>query len=177
MVSRMANSSSVRRRVLDRTLHGVWRQKGSLLLCSGVVAVAVGYVFLGAPKIPSGSAQSVPAAPDCADAVMAAAIGRGTPPVQQQAYQCMGPELQQHVFQEGLGSQYRTIASAAVSKVSRGDARGGCGTKLIYYAVDAGDQSVGFVVHVGPAMSIFASGAPDNPAFERCWRSSPDSSM
>ena len=62
----------------------------------------------------------------------------------------MGPELQQHVFQEGLGSQYRTIASAAVSKVSRvGTHEADSGTTLIYYAVDAGDQSLGFVVHLG----------------------------
>ena len=149
MVPRMTTTSSVPRRVLDRALRGIWRQKGSLLLGCGMVAAAAGYMFLGAPQIPNLGAHSAAATPDCADAVVLAVIGRGAAPVQQQAYQCMGPELQQHVFQEGLGSQYRTIASTAVSKVSRvgtHDVEGG--TKLVYYAVDAGDQSVGFVVHL-----------------------------
>jgi hypothetical protein len=80
---------------------------------------------------------------------MVAVVGRGAAPPQQQAYQCMDPELQQRVFQEGLGNQYRTLASTAVSKVSRvGTHDGESGTKLVYYAVDAGEQSVGFVVQL-----------------------------
>jgi hypothetical protein len=151
MVSRMTNSSSVPRRVLDRTLHGIWRQKGTLLLYSGVVAALIGYMAFAAQTPASASGKGAQVTSDCADAVMEAVVGRSAPAVQSQAYQCMGPDLQQHLFQEGLGTHYRTIASTTVSKVSRvgtHDADGGA--KLVYYAVDAGDQSVGFVVHLSP---------------------------
>jgi hypothetical protein len=147
----MTTTSSVPRRVLDRSLRGIWRQKGSLLLFAGVITAMVGYLFFAAPTTPTSSAQVAAPPPDCADAVMAAIVGRGAPPVQQQAYQCMSPELQQHVFQDGFASQYRTIASTAVSTVSRvatHDAESG--SRLVYYAVDAGDQSVSFVMHVSP---------------------------
>jgi hypothetical protein len=147
----MTNTSSVPRRVLGRTLHAIGRQKGTLLLYSGVVAAIMGYMAISAPSTPSSSVKSVSAEPDCADTVMATVVGRGTPLVQQQAYQCMGADLQQQVLQDGLGSQYRTIASTAVSKVSRvGTHETDGGARLVYFAVDAGDQSVGFVVHVGP---------------------------
>jgi hypothetical protein len=150
MVSRMENTSSVPRRVLDRTVHGIWRQKTSLLLYSGVVAAMVGYLSLAAPNSPPTHAQTVPAAPDCADAVVAAVVGQSTSPVQQ-AYQCMGPDLQQRVFQDGIANQYRTIASAGVSMVTRvGTHDSENGAKLVYYAVDAGGQSVSFVVQLSP---------------------------
>jgi hypothetical protein len=100
MVSRMANTSSVPRRVLDRTMHGIWRQKGALLVYCGVVAAMVGYLAFAAQNTPS-SSKGLWVTPDCADAVMAAVTGQSAPAEQQQqAYQCMGPELQ-HVSQEG----------------------------------------------------------------------------
>jgi hypothetical protein len=147
----MTHSSSVPRRVLNRALIGIWGQKRSLLLAGGVIAAMVGYLSLVAPSASISSAQSAPATPDCADAVMAAMVGRGTPAVQHQAYECMDPELQQRVFQQGFASQFRTIAETAVSKVSRvgtHDTEAGA-EQLVYYAVDAGDRSVGFVVHLG----------------------------
>jgi hypothetical protein len=152
MVTRMTTTSSVPRRVLDRTLHGIWRQKGTLLLYSGVVAAMIGYTAFAAqtPASASGKGAQV-TTPDCADAVMAAVVGQSAPAVQSQAYQCMGPDLQQHLFQDGLGTHYRTIASTTVSKVSRvGTHAADSGDNLVYYAVDAGDQSVGFVVHLSP---------------------------
>ena len=148
----MTHTTSVPRRVLDRALLGIWRQKRSLLLYSGGVVAMVAYLSLaGTPTAPSGSAPGVAAAPDCADTVMTAVVGRGTPAAQQQAYQCMGPDLQQRVFQEGFASQYRTIASTAVNAVSRvGTHATDSGAEMVYYAVDAGDQSVSFVVHLSP---------------------------
>ena len=158
MVSRMTNSSSVPRRVLDRTLVGIWRQKRSLVLGGGVVAAMVGYMTFGAPTLASNASTASTAAastPDCADAVMAAVIGRGTPVVQQQAYDCMDPALQQKVFQQGFESQYRTLASVAADKVSRvGTHDSEAGAELVYYAVDAGEQSVGFVIHLSPAGKV-----------------------
>ena len=63
----------------------------------------------------------------------------------------MDPALQQKVFQQGFESQYRTLASAAADKVSRVATHDGeAGAELVYYAVDAGDQSVPFVVHLSP---------------------------
>src|SRR5262249_35817573 len=118
---------------------------------TGVVVALAGYMFLAGPSTPSSQAQVAAAAPDCSDAVMSAIVGRGAPPVQQQAYQCLSPEMQQRVFQDGFASNYRTIASTAVSTVSRvGTHDAESGTKLVYYAVDAGDQSVAYVMHLNP---------------------------
>jgi hypothetical protein len=154
MVWRMTNTSSVPRRVLNRALVGIWHQKRSLVFGGGVVAALVGYLTFGAPTLANNASTASAAAaatPDCADAVMAAMVGHGTPTVQQQAYQCMDPALQQQVFQQGFASQYRTLASAAVNKVSRvGTHDSEAGAELVYYAVDAGEQSVGFVVHLSP---------------------------
>jgi hypothetical protein len=145
----MTHTSSVPRRVLNRAFIGIWGQKRSLLLAGGVVAAMVGYLSL-APSASISSAQSTPPTPDCADAVMAAVVGRGAPAVQHQAFECMDPELQQRVFQQGFASQFRTLAEPAVSNVSRvGTHNTEAGAELVYYAVDAGDRSVGFVVHVG----------------------------
>jgi hypothetical protein len=146
----MTHTSSVPRRVWNRALIGIWGQKRSLLLAGGVVAAMLGYLSF-APSASISSAQSTPATPDCADAVMAAMVGRGAPAVQHQAFECMDPELQQRVFHQGFASQFRTIAETAVSNVSRvgtHDSEAGL-EQLVYYAVDAGDRSVGFVVHLG----------------------------
>jgi hypothetical protein len=149
MVARMTTTPRVARRILVRSLHGLRRQKGSLLLSAGAIAALVGYLFVVSPNAASSHVQVAAAPPDCPDAVMAAIVGRGAAPVQQQAYQCMSPELQQRVFQDGFASNYRTLASAAVSTVSRvGTHDAESGTKLVYYAVDAGDQSVAYVMHV-----------------------------
>jgi len=160
MVSRMTNSSSVPLRVVNRALVGISRQKRSLVLGGGVIAAMVVYLTFGVPTLasnPSAPAAAAAATPDCADAVMAAVIGRGTTTVQQQAYQCMDPALQQKVFQQGIESQYRTLVSAAVDKVSRvGTHNSDAGSELVYYAVDAGEQSVGFVVHLSPDGKVTA---------------------
>jgi hypothetical protein len=136
------------RRVLNRTLAAAWRQKGSLVLGGAVAAALVGYVAVMPPTPPPATAAS-PAAPDCADAVMAAVVGQGSTAVQQQAFQCMDPDMQQRVFDQGLAAQYRSIASTAVSNVSRVATHSADdGAELVYYAANAGSQSVGFVVHL-----------------------------
>jgi hypothetical protein len=147
----MTHTSSVPRRVLYRALAGIGRNTRSIVLGGGVVAALIGYVAFAAPSASSTIAPTAAATPDCADAVMAAVVGRGSSTVQHQAYQCMDPDMQQRVFQEGFATQYRTIAATAVNKVSRvGTHSTEAGDELVYYAVDAGEQSVGFVVHLTP---------------------------
>jgi hypothetical protein len=152
MVRAMTSSPSVPRRVVDRALIGLWRQKKSVLLYAGGVVAMVGYLSIAGPAAPTGTpvAASAAPAPDCADAVMSAVVGRSAPAVQSTAYQCLGPDLQQRVFKDGFASQYQTIASTAVRGVSRvGTHAAEDGAELVYYAVDAGDQSVPFVVQLG----------------------------
>jgi hypothetical protein len=139
------------RRVLSRALLGLGRQKHSLLLGTGAVAAMIAYLSFAPFQAPMGSAQRASAAPDCADAVINAVVAHGVPAVQGQVFQCMDPDLRQSVLEQGLAPQYRSIASTAVSKVSRvGTHTTDTGAELVYYAVDAGDQSVGFVVHLSP---------------------------
>jgi hypothetical protein len=145
------SSTFLPRRVLSRALLALGHQKHSLLLGSGMVAAMISYLSFAPLQAPIGGVQGASAAPDCADAVMNAIVAHGAPPVQPQVFQCMDPDLRQSVLEQGLAPQYRSIASTAVSKVSRvGTHSTASGAELVYYAVDAGDQSVGFVVQLSP---------------------------
>ena len=145
----VVNSMNLTRRVLNRTLAAAWRQKGSLLLCIGIGAAMLCYVAALPPTVP-GVTPAAAAAPDCADAVMAAVVGQGAAAAQQHAFECMDPDLQQRVFAQGLAAQYRSIAATAVSDVSRvATHTADDGAELVYYSASAGSQSVGFVVHLG----------------------------
>ncbi len=147
----IVSSIDLTRRVVNRSLLALWRQRGSLVLCGGAAVALIGYAAATAPHASGSAAPSASAATqDCADAVMAAVVGHGAPTVQQQAFQCMDPALQQQVFDQGLAGQYRALASAAVSNVSRvATHTDDDGAELVYYAANAGNQSVGFVVHLG----------------------------
>ena len=153
MVSRMTNSSSVPLRVVNRALVGISRQKRSLVLGCGVVAAMVAYLTFGVPTLASNTSTPAAAAPDCADAVMAAVIGHGTTAVQQQAYQCMDTSFQQRVSAQQFATQLQASGSSRgpITKVARvGTYDSPAGSTIVYYAVDtSSEQSLGFIVYLG----------------------------
>jgi hypothetical protein len=153
----MTQTSSVWQRVLARAAVGLWRAKQTLLVGGVLVGAMVGYflVFtpgltaIGNPLAPAGQSRGT----DCADTVMAAVLGLGTPTAQQQAYNCMDTAFQQRVSLQDFSTQFASQRppGASISKVSRlGTYDAQSGAELVYYAVDAGQQSVGFVVYLNP---------------------------
>jgi hypothetical protein len=151
-------SSGVWQRVLARAANGLWQQKPTLVVGTAIVAAMVAYFVVFTPGLTAIGSLGQPTAqgqagnPDCADTVMAAVLGLGAPTVQQHAYNCMDTAFQQRVTLQDFSSQFASQRPPTqVSKVSRlGTYDAQSGAELVYYAVDAGQQSVGFVVYLNP---------------------------
>ena len=142
--------TGVARRIASRTLTGLWQQKKSLAL-GAIVLVALGAyatfsnggVGLARPRAMAPSADG-----DCADTMIAAMVSK-TDDSLQQAYQCMDPTFQQRISQQQFARQV-DAATGVVSKVARvGTYDEPNGSKLVYYALSTGNQSVGYIVYVG----------------------------
>jgi hypothetical protein len=151
----MTQTSSVWQRVLARAAVGLWQAKQTLLVGGVIVGAMVGYLLVVSPNFALGipTTQGRAANSDCADTVMAAVLGLGTPTAQQQAYNCMDTAFQQRVSPQEFSNQFASQRppGASISKVSRlGTYDAQSGAELVYYAVDAGQQSVGFVVYLNP---------------------------
>ena len=150
----MTQTPGVWQRVLARAALGLWQQRQTLLVGGVLVGAMLAYLTL-MPSLSLGNAATQSNANDCADTVMAAVVGVGTPAIQQQAYQCMDPAIQQRVSQQEFSSQFQASQIADVTKVSRLGSYGTqTGAELVYYAVDAGQQSVGFVVYLSPTGKV-----------------------
>ena len=142
------------RRVAARAGIGVWRHRGGVLLALAVTAALGGYMALSVPAdgsvalgFPGGSSATV--ASDCADTAMAA-VANKSPSAVQGAYQCMDPSFQQRVPEQVFVQQMRSQALSNVASVARvGDYHSPQGGSMIYYAVDANGQSVGYIVYLG----------------------------
>jgi len=86
---------------------------------------------------------------DCADTAMAAITDK-SPAVAQQAYQCMDPSFQQRVSEQAFTQQMQTSSMPSVDKLARvGDYHSPAGGTMVYYALDGGGQSVGYIVYLG----------------------------
>ncbi|MBV9577687.1 MAG: hypothetical protein JO057_03750 [Chloroflexi bacterium] len=145
---------SVARRVVARAGVGLWRQRGGLLIGLAIIAGVTGYMALGS-SLPSptaaaaGTSTSPAASTDCADTAMAA-IANKSSGAAQQAYQCMDPAFQQRVPEETFVQQMQTQTPADVNSVARvGDYHTQAGGSMVYYAVNANGQSVGYIVYLG----------------------------
>jgi hypothetical protein len=140
------------RRVAARTALGVWRHRGGVLLAAAACAALGGYYAItsaGAAAGPSASASALGSGSDCADTAMAA-IADKSPKVAQQAYQCMDPSFQQRVPEQTFVQQLQSQSLPNVSKVDRvGDYHTPSGGSMVYYAVDANGQSIGYIVYLG----------------------------
>jgi hypothetical protein len=142
------------RRVVARAGVGVWRHKGGVLL-AGLVAVAIGgYTAMsgtvGMPTALIGGAAGGPALGnnDCADTAMAAVADK-SPSAATRAYQCMDTTFQQRVPEAEFVRQMQTQNMPNVDKLARvGDYHTAAGGTMVYYALDGGGQSVGYIVYL-----------------------------
>jgi hypothetical protein len=148
------------RRVAARAGIGVWRHRGGMLLAVVACAAVGGYLVLGSNVdglLPSASASgtaggsggTVVASGDCADAAIAA-IASKAPTAAPRAYQCMDSAFQQRVPEQTFVQQMQAQSLTNVSMVNRvGDYHSPAGGSMVYYAVDANGQSLGYIVYLG----------------------------
>jgi hypothetical protein len=143
------------RRIATRAGVGVWRHKGGVLV-AGLVAVAlVGYVAyndvgtLALPAALGGTTAVGPGNNDCADTAMAAVADK-SPTAAQRAYLCLYPTFQQRVPEAQFVQQMQTQKMPNIDKLARvGDYHTAAGGTMVYYAIDGGGQSVGYIVYLG----------------------------
>jgi len=150
-MSTQLSGSAVLRRVAARAGIGIWRQRGTFLVGLAVTAAVVGYMAFGTSGMAFSSAAGGQAAAgiDCADTVLSAiADTSGSTP--EQAYQCMAPTYQEKVPEATFAEQLQQRTVPNVNNVARlGDYKDPTGGTMVYYAVDASGQSVGFIVYLG----------------------------
>src|SRR5919205_2967547 len=138
-------SVAVGRRIVGRTVTAVWRQKQAIVAGGRIPAALGAYWVVG----PSHSPATQAAAGDCADTTMAALADK-TPANLQQAYQCMDPSYRQRMSEQQFSNQIKAAGSGPVTKVERvGTHAEPNGSELVYFALDSGDQSIGYIVYLG----------------------------
>jgi hypothetical protein len=143
-------------RVGARAGLGIWRHRGGVLLAA-LITVGLGayalFAMSGAvpgPVLPGNTtATSTAASSDCADTAMAA-IADKSPAAAQRAYACMDSTFQQRVSESQFVSQMQAQRMPTVDKLQRvGNYDAPNGGSLVYYAMDGGGQSVGYIVYLG----------------------------
>ena len=136
----------------------MWRQRGTLLVAALLTCAAMAYVLVGGPANPStsvapaasSSTSAISPTADCANTVMAA-IENAASVTTQQAYQCMSTTVQQAMTETAFGQQLASLRVPNATRITRlGTYQGTAGNTLVYFAVDANNQSTGYVVYVGP---------------------------
>ncbi len=137
-------------RVAARAGLGLWRHRVSVLI-GAIVIVGLGtYVatsFSGGSAMPL--AISGASGGDCADTAMAAIADKSSDAASR-AYQCMDASFQQRVPEQQFVRQMQQQALPSVDKLQRvGDYHTAAGGTMVYYAVDGGEQSVGYIVYLG----------------------------
>ena len=140
------------RRVAARAGAGMWRHRGGVLLAAVATAAIGGFVALNPlsqGSLALGVGPTGITSSDCADTAIAA-IADKSPNAAQNAYQCMDPAFQQRVPEQVFVQQIQTQSLSNVMNVARvGDYKTPAGGSMVYYAVDANGQSVGYIVYLG----------------------------
>jgi hypothetical protein len=86
---------------------------------------------------------------DCADTAMAAIADKSSGAASR-AYQCMDPTFQQRVSEADFVRQMQSQKLPNATQLARvGDYHSAAGGTMVYYAVDGGNQSVGYIVYLG----------------------------
>ena len=135
----------IAQRIAGRTVAAVWRQKQAIVAGAVILAGLGGYWALR----PAQHAASQTTGEDCADTTMAALASKTTQDLQQ-AYQCMDQSYRQRVTEQQFSTQVKSAGSGPVAKVERvGTHPEPNGSQLVYFALDSGDQSIGYIVYLG----------------------------
>jgi len=151
-MSTQAGTPHLLGRVAARAGLGIWRQRGGVLLAVVVSAALGTYVAMTWTGMPSLAGVLGPAAApntDCADTAMAAIADKSSGAATR-AYQCMDPTFQQRVSEADFVRQMQSQKLPNPTQLARvGDYHSPAGGTMVYYAVDGGAQSVGYIVYLG----------------------------
>jgi hypothetical protein len=151
-MSTQVGGSYLLRRVAARAGVGIWRHRGGVLLAAVVSAAIGGYIAVsGVQANPAAALASaaVNATSDCADAAIAA-IADKSPAATHRAYLCMDTAFQQRVTEPAFTQQMAQQRLPSVDKLNRvGNYHSPAGGTMVYYALDGGGQSVGYIVYLG----------------------------
>ena len=140
-------------RVAARAGLGLWRHKVTLLV-GAIVAVGLATYasmnFAGATSMALPMGGGAAANTDCADTAMAA-IADKSDAAASRAYGCMDQAFQQRVPERQFVQQLQQQQNMPnIQKLERvGDYHSSGGGTMVYYAVDGGSQSVGYIVYLG----------------------------
>jgi hypothetical protein len=157
MEQRTVTLPTIVRRVLARSALGVWRHRLGLGLAALISAGLGGYLYLGGGQIGApglGGRSAAAAQGDCADITMTA-IAEKAPDVAQQAYQCLAPTFRQQVTEQQFVQQIQGRSGPIADKMARvGAYDAPNGQSMVYYALNIGGQSVGYIVYLNPTGEV-----------------------
>jgi hypothetical protein len=138
-------------RIANRAGQGVWRNRGGVFFSALVVVGLAGYIAVTGIHplaLPTVGASTL-ANTDCADTAMAVIADKSSTAAAS-AYQCMDSSFRQRVSESEFLRQMQSQKLPNIQKLERvGDYHSAAGGTLVYYAVDGGAQSVGYIVYLG----------------------------
>jgi hypothetical protein len=130
-------------RVAARLGYAMWRHRVALLGSAIIVGALATFQIsaAGAGVSDSGS--------DCADTTMTA-LTRGTEDAARAAYACLDPSLRSGQGEEAFvrSVQQRSAAGRHMHATRVADHRSANGGRVVFYTVDVGPESVGYVVYL-----------------------------
>jgi hypothetical protein len=131
-------------RVGARLGYGLWRHRIALL--GGAVLVGALATFQISAAGPDRGPDS---GSDCADTTMAA-LTRGTDDAARAAYACLDPSLRSGQGEDAFvrAVQQRSSAGAKTHATRVADHPSADGGRMVFYTVDAGHESVGYIVYL-----------------------------
>jgi hypothetical protein len=131
-------------RVAARLGYALWRHRVALLGSAMLVgALATFQIGAAGPSVSDSGT-------DCADTTMAA-LTRGTDAAARAAYACLDPSLRSGQGEEAFVRTVQQRTSARPTRATRvADHRSADGGRVVFYTVDIGRESVGYIVYLGP---------------------------
>ncbi len=137
-------------RIVARSLAGLQRQRGALIVGVLLVASLAAYTAFAAPLAgPGAGGGSAASGTSCADATILA-VANQTSSAVQKAYQCLEPSVQQGLTEQQFAARLLSSGAQGVTHVSRvGTYQEPDGSSLVYYALDSGQSSTGYIVYLG----------------------------
>jgi hypothetical protein len=135
-------------RVAARLGHALWRHRLGLLV-SGLLVGALATFQIGA------AGPSVPGTDnDCADTTMTA-LTRATDDAARAAYACLEPEMRQGQGEDAFVRALQRRGPPPNTQVTRvGDHRTANGGRVVFYTVDIGRDSVGYIIYLNGAGKV-----------------------
>jgi hypothetical protein len=134
-------ASTVLAHIATRTGVAVWRHRMTWLLCLVIIAgLGVYEVGFAGPTTPGANN-------DCADTAMAA-VAKIDDEAARAAYRCLGEEMKRSGEQQFVQTLHDRgdLPTGKVSRVA--DHRTQDGGHIVFFTVEAGGQSVGYIVYL-----------------------------